>query len=72
MGARTPPLLSRREVEALIADGAMIFILDQFVIKANAWAPYHPGGDMAILHMIGRDATDEVTAYVIASFFLVW
>jgi delta8-fatty-acid desaturase len=72
MGARTPPLLSRREVEALIADGAMIFILDQFVIQANAWAPYHPGGDMAILHMIGRDATDEVTAYVIVSFFLVW
>ncbi|KAL2822640.1 fatty acid desaturase-domain-containing protein [Aspergillus granulosus] len=57
-----PPLLPRRDIEALIADGAMIFILDQFVIKANAWAPYHPGGDMAILHMIGRDATDEVTA----------
>ncbi|KAL3449935.1 fatty acid desaturase-domain-containing protein [Aspergillus insuetus] len=62
MGTRAPHLLSRREIEALIADGAMIFIIDQFVIKANAWAPYHPGGDMAILHMIGRDATDEVTA----------
>jgi delta8-fatty-acid desaturase len=70
MGAREPPLLSRREIEALIADGAMIFILDQFVIKANAWAPYHPGGDMAILHMLGRDATDEVAAYVIGSCFV--
>ncbi|KAL3480179.1 fatty acid desaturase-domain-containing protein [Aspergillus californicus] len=62
MGEKTPPLLSRRDIEALIADGAKIFILDQFVIKANPWIPYHPGGDKAILHMVGRDATDEVTA----------
>ncbi|KAI1333473.1 fatty acid desaturase [Xylariaceae sp. FL0016] len=60
--ARVLPLMSRREVEALIADGRKVFILDQFVIKADAWAPYHPGGDKAILHMVGRDATDEVTA----------
>jgi delta8-fatty-acid desaturase len=25
---------------------------------------YHPGGDKAIRHMVGRDATDEVTRYV--------
>lgn len=54
--------MSRREIEGLIADGRMVFILDQYVIKADAWAPYHPGGDKAIQHMIGRDATDEVTA----------
>lgn len=54
--------MSRREIEGLIADGRMVFILDQYVIKADAWAPYHPGGDKAIRHMIGRDATDEVTA----------
>ncbi|KAJ3555212.1 hypothetical protein NPX13_g10403 [Xylaria arbuscula] len=59
---RTYPSMSRREVEGLIADGRMVFILDQYVIKADAWAPYHPGGDKAIRHMIGRDATDEVTA----------
>ncbi|KAJ8111732.1 hypothetical protein ONZ43_g5552 [Nemania bipapillata] len=62
MAARTYPLMSRREIEGLIAEGRMIFILDQYVIKADAWAPYHPGGDKAIRHMIGRDATDEVTA----------
>ncbi|KAL4877747.1 fatty acid desaturase-domain-containing protein [Aspergillus karnatakaensis] len=58
----SPPLLSRREIEDLIAAGGKIFILDQFVIKANGWIPYHPGGDKSILHMVGRDATDEVTA----------
>ncbi|TRX88582.1 hypothetical protein FHL15_010533 [Xylaria flabelliformis] len=62
MAGRTYPSMSRRQIEGLIADGRMVFILDQYVIKADAWAPYHPGGDKAIRHMIGRDATDEVTA----------
>ncbi|KAH6653715.1 fatty acid desaturase-domain-containing protein [Truncatella angustata] len=61
MGERTYPVLSRRQVEGMIADGKSIFILDQFVIKADAWCPYHPGGDKAIRHMVGRDGTDEVT-----------
>ncbi len=60
-GSRSYPLLSRREIEALIAEGRTLFILDQYVIKADAWRPYHPGGDKAIMHMVGRDATDEVT-----------
>jgi len=58
------PLMSRRQIEGLIAEGRAIFILDQEVIKADVWMPYHPGGDIAIRHMIGRDATDEVTVYV--------
>ncbi|KAK5190443.1 hypothetical protein LTR99_008883 [Exophiala xenobiotica] len=53
---------SRREIEGLIAEGRKIFILDGRVIKADAWAPFHPGGDTAILHMVGRDGTDEVRA----------
>lgn len=56
--------MSRRQIEGLIAEGRAIFILNQEVIKADAWMPYHPGGDIAIRHMIGRDATDEVTVYV--------
>ncbi|KXJ90685.1 fatty acid desaturase-domain-containing protein [Microdochium bolleyi] len=61
MAPRELPLLSRRQIEDLIAQGRAVFILDQQVIKADAWMPYHPGGDTAIRHMIGRDATDEVT-----------
>ena len=55
-------LWSRREIEGLIADGSKIFILDNQVIKADAWLPFHPGGDKAILHMVGRDGTDEIRA----------
>jgi len=53
---------TRREIEGLIADGRKIIILDGQVIKADAWIPFHPGGDKAVLHMIGRDATDEIRA----------
>jgi sphingolipid 8-(E)-desaturase len=69
MDERLHPLLSRGEIEGLIAEGRKVFILDQFVIRADSWIPYHPGGQKAILHMVGRDATDEVTAFVLPSSF---
>lgn len=56
-------LLSRRQIEGLIADGKSIVIVDQRVLKVDPWLKYHPGGDKAILHMVGRDATDEVNGY---------
>lgn len=48
----------------MIADGNIIFIVDQKILKANSFLKYHPGGDKAIMHMVGRDATDEVRAHV--------
>ncbi|KIW27832.1 uncharacterized protein PV07_07533 [Cladophialophora immunda] len=55
-------LWSRREIEGLIAEGRKIIILNGRVIKADAWLPFHPGGDKTILHMVGRDGTDEIRA----------
>lgn len=55
-------LLSRRQIEGLIADGKAVFIINQQVLKVDPWLKYHPGGEKAIRHMVGRDATDEVTA----------
>jgi delta8-fatty-acid desaturase len=60
---RKTRVYSRKEVEALIAAGRSIVIVGEKVLKVDAWMPYHPGGDKAIQHMIGRDATDEVTRY---------
>ncbi len=54
--------MSRDDVEDMIATGRKVFIVDQHVLKADGWLAYHPGGDKAILHMVGKDATDEVTA----------
>ncbi|MCJ1289202.1 hypothetical protein MMC34_000734 [Xylographa carneopallida] len=59
---RKEKVLSRQDVEGLIAQGQRIFIVDRNVLKVDAWLKYHPGGEKAIMHMVGRDATDEVNA----------
>lgn len=56
-------IISRDHVEALIAEGRRVVMVEGRVLKADAWLPYHPGGDKAILHMVGRDATNEVRAF---------
>lgn len=58
---KTYPLMSRRDIEALIAQGRKLIIVDQHVLKVDAWLPFHPGGAKSIMHMVGKDATDEVT-----------
>ena len=52
----------------MIADGRQIIIVDDKVLKVDAWLKFHPGGDKAIMHMVGRDATDEINAYVVTHF----
>jgi len=56
-------VLSRGEIEALVAAGRKVIIFDGLVLKVDAWIPYHPGGDKAILHMVGRDGTNEMRAF---------
>jgi delta8-fatty-acid desaturase len=55
-------MVSPKEVEDLIAEGHAIVILNGEVLKLDSWLRYHPGGDKTILHMVGKDATDEVNA----------
>ncbi|OAA49530.1 Fatty acid/sphingolipid desaturase [Metarhizium rileyi] len=60
--ARTYPYMSRNEIESRIASGQKIVIFSQHVLKVDPWLPYHPGGEKALLHMVGKDATDEIQA----------
>ncbi|OXV07271.1 hypothetical protein Egran_04967 [Elaphomyces granulatus] len=55
-------ILSRREIEGMIAEGRHIVIFDGKVLKTDSWFQFHPGGDKTIKHMVGRDATDEINA----------
>lgn len=66
---RREKVYTRREIEKLIAEGRKIIIVNNKVLKVDAWLKYHPGGDLAILHMVGRDATDEVQSSVIRHTF---
>lgn len=56
-------VLAPRQVEGMIADGRTVIIVNGKVLKVDAFLKYHPGGDKPIMHMVGRDATDEVNAY---------
>lgn len=58
--SRADTVLSRRKIEGLIADGRSIVIVNQNVLKVDAFLKYHPGGEKAIEHVVGKDATDEV------------
>ncbi|KAB5515366.1 fatty acid desaturase [Coniochaeta sp. 2T2.1] len=56
-------ILTPWAVEGLIADGQVIVILDDYVLRLDSWLAKHPGGRLAILHMVGKDATDEIKVY---------
>ena len=58
-------ILTAHAVEGMIADGHTIVIYEDMVLKLDGWMDKHPGGRLAILHMVGRDATDEIKAYVV-------
>lgn len=55
-------ILSHRVVEGLIAQGHIIVIFEDFVLRLDSWLEHHPGGKLAIQHMVGHDATDEIIA----------
>lgn len=61
--AQKDDILAPRQIEGMIADGRTVIIVDGKVLKVDAWLRFHPGGDKAVMHMVGRDATDEVNAY---------
>ncbi|KAF8269359.1 fatty acid/sphingolipid desaturase [Lactarius quietus] len=55
---------TREQVAQRILNGEYLFILNGNLISVpHTWLSSHPGGALAILHFVGRDATDEVEAY---------
>lgn len=63
-GSKSLPLMTRDEIEDLIANGRHIIIHRGYVLKLDAWLKYHPGGSKSIMHLVGRDGTDWVDVYV--------
>lgn len=63
MTVQKDTVMSPAEVEHLIAQGHAIVIYNKLVLRLDGWIKFHPGGDKAIHHMIGRDATDEMNSY---------
>lgn len=53
-------IVSTQEIEHLIAQGEPIVVHEGYALNISTWINHHPGGRLAILHMVGRDATDEI------------
>ena len=53
-------VMSPELVNDRIAQGQAIVIYRDYVLRLDSWLDKHPGGRLAILHMVGRDATDEI------------
>ncbi len=58
-------MISAQKVEQLIAQGKPVVIHEGYALNISKWIDSHPGGRLAILHMVGRDATDEINMYAI-------
>ncbi|KAJ1890069.1 hypothetical protein LPJ66_007692 [Kickxella alabastrina] len=54
------PACTAAELRRRIGGGEYLVIIDGLVCKLNAFVNKHPGGPLAIMHMVGHDATDEV------------
>ncbi|KAJ2155867.1 hypothetical protein GGF46_005549 [Coemansia sp. RSA 552] len=61
-GRKTLPGCSPQQLRQRIAGGEYLVIIDGLVCKLNGFVKRHPGGPLAIMHMVGRDATDEVSS----------
>lgn len=53
-------VLCSQDIASYIADGQIIVIHEGYALKLDNWLSKHPGGKLAILHMVGKDATDEI------------
>ncbi|CAG8458160.1 11212_t:CDS:1 [Ambispora gerdemannii] len=69
----TPPLaethdtqfesLTNEEFLRRVKEGQSLIIYDRKVYKLDNWIKFHPGGALAIHHLVGKDATDEINAF---------
>lgn len=53
-------IFSEAEVQTMVDSGKKVVIKDGKVLLLDNWIKRHPGGELVILHMLGRDATDEI------------
>ncbi len=64
MGLPPNQVWTREQVATRILAGDSLFVLHGNLVRIPpSWLAAHPGGNLAILHFVGRDASDEVDAF---------
>ncbi|KAI9596359.1 delta-6-fatty acid desaturase [Syncephalis fuscata] len=49
---------TQTQINEAVQDGRVVFIYNGGVYDMTRWLPSHPGGELAVQQLIGRDATD--------------
>lgn len=64
MGKPDRPSWSRQQIADRVLKGEYLVIYRGQLIRISpSWLEDHPGGSIAILHFVGRDASDEIEAF---------
>ncbi|KAH6565298.1 hypothetical protein BASA50_008945 [Batrachochytrium salamandrivorans] len=65
MGAKGRPLkqFTQEAVAERVQNGEVLIIVHHKVYNLTKWVKFHPGGDLAVRHMSGKDATDAMIAF---------
>ena len=64
MGKSDIPSWSRQQIaDRILAGENLVIYRGQLIRISQNWLEDHPGGSMAILHFVGRDASDEIEAF---------
>ncbi|KAI7870982.1 delta-6-fatty acid desaturase [Spinellus fusiger] len=53
-------VIPQEEFQKRVEQGEALFIYDAQVYNVSGFMKHHPGGEMAIRHVLGKDATDEI------------
>lgn len=63
-GSESGTVWTRQEIAERILQGENLVIYQGQLLRIpHSWLQAHPGGALAILHFVGRDATDEIEAF---------
>lgn len=54
---------SERDVQQAVKEGMNLIIFEGCVYNVMSWAKRHPGGELSISHLYGKDATDYIIAF---------
>jgi len=63
MGAPSSSWSRNKVAQHILAGDSLVIYRNLLLRIPNSWLDHHPGGSLAILHFVGRDASDEIDAY---------
>ncbi len=56
-------LITREELAVHVSDGDVWIAIHGRVYNVSKWTKSHPGGELVLMHMAGKDATAPFSAY---------